>query len=165
MEPKKRDYTMFIASVVVVMPCVIFVMTVLSYGACKGCTFYEYMQNLNAAYEQLEAANYGLANPHIYFELANEYTPEFILIGLIVLGFVFIYIIAGRRNYIKGREYGTDKYANVNAVNRRLKDSDKNNIFQYKYKKYTFLEKVTVNINCYKVKINKRLERRKNENV
>ncbi|MCM1284503.1 MAG: hypothetical protein NC242_12875 [Roseburia sp.] len=161
MEPKKRDYTMFAAFVIVTVPCVILVMAVLSYGACKDCTLYVYMQNLNTALERLEAVNYGLTNPHIYFELANEYTGKFIFTGFMVLGFVLIYIIAGRRNYIKGREYGTDKYANVNAVNRRLRDPDKKNIFQYKYERYTLLEKAAANLNCYKIKIKKRQERRK----
>lgn len=161
MEPKKHDYSMMIASAVIIIPAVILIMTILSYGAGENITLYEYTENLNAAIERLESAKYGIANPLIYFELANEYTGKFVFAGCLIMSFVFIYIIAGKRNYIKGREYGTDKYANVHIVNKRLKDPDKKNIFEYKYEKYTLFEKAAANFKCERIKRQKRKERRK----
>ena len=160
MYPKKKDYTFLIAGIIAVIP-VILISAILSFAACKGCTLNVYLQNLNNVISVMSETYYGLTKPGIYRDLANEYTGAFVLCGLVSYAFVAVYIWAGQKNYIRGKEYGTDKYANISAVNNRLKDPDKNNIYHYKYDKYTLLDKFKANIKCEVIKYQKRYDRRK----
>lgn len=161
MEPKKTDYSGIIIGMVVIVPVVCVLSAVISFGACKNCNIFIYIANLNAAIEALSEAAFGLANPGIWRELCNEYTLRCILAGLFITGIVVVYIIAGKKNYIRGKEYGTDKYGNVHTINRRLRDPDKANIYQYKYERYTLIERIANNYKCWQIKMDKRRKRRR----
>lgn len=161
MYPKKKDYTIIIVGIFVGIPAVVLLSAVFSYAACPGCTLSIYLDNLDSIFEILNKSSYGLKNPGIYKELSNEFTGGFVIAGLFIYAFIALYAWAGQKNYIRGKEYGTDKYANVAMVNNRLKDPDKNNIYHYHYEKYDPIEKIKANIKCEVIKQQKRHERRK----
>lgn len=75
----------------------------------------------NAA-EFLESFLIVADNPlHNYF---NEYTLNAVVIALVVYAIVIIMYYTSQRNYMPGKEYGTAKFANVEQVNKILKDED-----------------------------------------
>lgn len=75
----------------------------------------------NAA-EFLESFLIVADNPfHNYF---NEYTVNAVVIALVVYAIAIIMYYTSQRNYMPGKEYGTAKYANVEQVNKVLKDED-----------------------------------------
>lgn len=54
----------------------------------------------------------------------NEYTLNAVVIALVVYAIAIIMYYTSQRNYMPGKEYGTAKYANVEQVNKILKDED-----------------------------------------
>lgn len=74
------------------------------------------------AVEFLESFLIVADNPfHNYF---NEYTVNAVVIALMVYAIAIIMYYTSQRNYMPGKEYGTAKYANVEQVNKVLKDED-----------------------------------------
>ena len=74
------------------------------------------------AVEFLESFLIVANNPfHNYF---NEYTVNAVVIALMVYAIAIIMYYTSQRNYMPGKEYGTAKYANVEQVNKVLKDED-----------------------------------------
>lgn len=74
------------------------------------------------AAEFLESFLIVADNPfHNYF---NEYTVNAVVIALVVYAIAIIMYYTSQRNYMPGKEYGTAKYANVEQVNKVLKDED-----------------------------------------
>lgn len=108
MEPKKRRHTVAVSVIGAVF--IVIAAYYCAAGMRPGSTIWEWREDMQIV----------LGNPwQPYF---NQYTGKTMVVFLLIYIFVDMMYLAGRRNYLPGKEMGSAQFADVRKVNKDLAD-------------------------------------------